>query len=142
MTDFQASFVPEESHPEIRALIERMLLLRSRPDEFITLFQPDAIMHMIGDQRDWPYFGIYRGRAQIRELLRRIDMEFELRNHRILNIVIDGDCFAVRRLLEARHFGSSQEALAVLGDFVRTRGGLIDELFQYSDTATACRLMR
>jgi ketosteroid isomerase-like protein len=142
MTDFQASFVPDEKNPEIRALIDRMMVLRSRPDEFITLFQPDAVMHMVGDQRDWPYFGVYRGQAQILELLRRIDMEFELQNHRILNIVVDGDCFAVRRLLEARHFGSSQEALAVLGDFVRIRGGLIDTFFQYSDTATACRLMR
>ena len=142
MTDFQASFVPEENHPEIRALIERMQVLRSRPDEFITLFQPDAVMHLVGDQRDWPYFGAYRGQAQILERLRRIGMEFEVMNDRILNIVIDGDCFAVRRLLEVRHLGSSQEALAVLGDFVRTRGGLIDEFFQYSDTAMACRLMR
>ena len=142
MTDFQASFVPEENHPEIRALIERMLLRRSRPDEFITLFQPDAVMHMVGDQRDWPYFGVYRGQAQILELQRRISMEFERLNDRILNIVAEGDCFAVRRLLEVRHHGSSQRELLVLGDFVRTRGGLIDTFFQYSDTATACRLMR
>jgi ketosteroid isomerase-like protein len=142
MTDFQASFVPEENHPEIRALIERMLVLRSRPDEFIALFQPDAVMHMIGDQRDWPYFGVYRGQAQILELLRRIAMEFERLNDRILNIVAEGDCFAVRRLLEVRHHGSSQRELLVLGDFVRIRDGLIAAAFQYSDTAMACRLMR
>jgi hypothetical protein len=142
MTDFQASFVPEENHPEIRALVERMLLLRNHPDEFITLFQPEAVMHMVGDQRDWPYFGAYRGHAQILELLRRISMEFERLSDRILNVVIDGDGFAVRRLLEVRHHGSSQLEWLILGDFARTRGGLIDEFFQYSDTAMACRLMR
>lgn len=142
MTNFQASFVPEENHPEIRALVERLLVLRSRPDEYITLFQPDAIVHMVGNQSDWPYFGSYRGQAQILELMRMIDMEFELLNNRILNTVIDGDCFAVRRLLEVRHYGSSQRELLVLGDFVRTRGGLVEEFFQFSDTAMACRLMR
>ncbi|WP_294540220.1 nuclear transport factor 2 family protein [uncultured Rhodoblastus sp.] len=142
MTDFQTRFVPEESHPQIRALVERMLALRSRPEEFIALFQPDAMMHMVGDRRDWPYFGTYRGHAQILELLHRIGREFERLSDRLLNIVIDGENFAMRRLLEVRHHGSSQLALLVLGDFVRTRGGLIDEFFQYSDTATACRLMR
>lgn len=142
MTDFRASFVPDENHPEIRALAERMVVLRNRPEEYITLFQPDAVMHMIGDQRDWPYFGVYRGRAQILELLRMISMEFERLNERILNIVVDGDCFAVRRLLEVRHYGSSEQELLFLGDFIRTRGGLIEELYLYSDTATACRLIR
>jgi ketosteroid isomerase-like protein len=142
MPGLQPRFVPEENHPEIRALVERMLVLHGLPDEFVSLFQPDAVVHMIGDRRDGSYFGAYRGKAQIIELFRRIDRDFERLNDRILNIVIEGDCFAARRLIEVRHRGSAQLELLVCGDFVRTRGGLIDETFHYSDTATASRLIR
>jgi ketosteroid isomerase-like protein len=141
MTDFEAQFVPEESHPEFRALIERFHALRGQPDEFIKLFQPDAILRLMGDSRDSIFYGEHRGHAQILELMRRTDIEYERLSHRILGILVDGDCIAVRRVLEVRHRGSSQTARLVLGSFFRTRKGLFEEVFEYSDTATAKRLM-
>ncbi len=141
MPDFLDKFVPEEAHPEIMSLIQRAAFLRGQPEDFVALFQPDAVLHMIGDRRDGPMFGEHRGHRQILELLRRIDIEFERLSLRILNVVVDGDRFAVRRLAELRHRGSSESRLFVFGSFVRTRGGLIDEVLEFVDTATARRLM-
>lgn len=81
----------------------RAMVARARPELFIELFHPDAVLHMVGDARDCAYFGAYRGHKRILRLLRDIDGEFERRDHRILNLVIEGDRFAARRLVEIAH---------------------------------------
>jgi hypothetical protein len=141
MSDFAAKFTPPEPNPAVKALIARAKLLRGRPEDFISLFQPEAVLHRIGDRRDSPLFGIYRGREQILELLRAFDAEFERSEHRLLNAVVDGDCFALRWLAEIKHRGSSQSALVVTGHFIRTRAGLFEEVFEFSDTAMLRRLL-
>src|SRR5271166_3450674 len=141
MTEFDALFVPPEPSPVVKALIARAMLLRGKPDEFISLLHPDAVLHMIGDRRRCPFYGDYRGRGQILKLLRDVDAEFERVDHRLLNAVIDGDCFAMRRLVEIKHRGSSQTALVVIGHLVRIREGQFCEVFEYADTATMRRLL-
>jgi ketosteroid isomerase-like protein len=141
MTDFQSKFVPSEASPAIRSLIARAMQTRARPEDFISLFHPDAVLHMVGDRRECPFYGVYTGHAQILKLLRDVDAEFDRRDHRILNVVLDGDCFALRRLVEIKHRGSAQSELVVIGHFVRTRAGLISEAFEYADTAQIRRLM-
>ena len=141
MTDFDAQFVPPEPNPVVSALIARAMLLRAKPDEFISLFHPDAVLHMIGDRRHCRFYGDYRGHGQILKLLRDVDAEFERVDHRLLNAVIDGDCFALRRLVEIKHRGSSQTALVVIGHLVRIREGQFCEVFEYADTATMRRLL-
>ncbi len=141
MTDFEAQFVPPEPNPVVKALITRAMLLRGKPDEFISLFHPGAVLHMVGDRRDCPFYGDYRGRGQILKLLRDVDAEFERVDQRLLNVVIDGDCFAMRRLVEIKHRGSSQTALVVIGHFVRLREGQFGEVFEYADTAIMRRLL-
>jgi ketosteroid isomerase-like protein len=141
MSDLAAKFTPPDPNPAVKALIARAMRLRDKPEDFISLFQPDAVLHMIGDRRDSPLFGVYRGREQILELLRAVDAEFERCEHRLLNAVVDGDCFALRSLVEIKHRGSSQSALIVTGHFVRTSAGLFEEVFEFGDTATLQRLL-
>ncbi len=141
MSELRAKLIPVGADAELRALIARAMDSRVRPEDFIKLFDPDAVLHMVGDRRQSPLFGDYRGHAEILALLRHVDAEFERRHHRILNSVIEGDCFAIRRLVEIKHRGSAQADLVVVGHFVRTRAGLISEVFEYSDTATLGRLM-
>ncbi len=141
MSEFRAKFIPAKPGAELRSLIARGMDSRARPEDFIALFQPDAVLHMVGDRRQCTFFGDYRGRAEILELLRAVDAEFERRDHRLLNLVIDGECCALRRLVEIKHRGSAQTGLVVIGHYLRTRAGLISEVFEYSDTATILRLM-
>lgn len=141
MSEFRTRFIPAESGAKLRSLIARGMDSRARPEDFIALFQPDAVLRMVGDRRQCRLFGEYRGHAEILQLLKDVDAEFERRDHRLLNLVVDGDNCAVRRLVEIKHRGSSQSGLVVIGHFIRTRSGLISEVFEYSDGATIRRLM-
>jgi hypothetical protein len=141
MNDFNAKFVPPESNPAISALIMRAMQMRGKPEDFVSLFHPEAVLHMIGDRRDCSLYGVYRGKEQILKLLRDVDAEFERGDHRLLNAVIDGESFALRRLVEIKHRGSSESALVIIGNFVRLREGLFGEVFEFADTATIRRLM-
>jgi hypothetical protein len=141
MPDFKAKLVPPHPNPGLRARLLEAMRTRQRPDEFIRFFHEDAVLHMVGDRRDCPFYGVYRGRAQILGLLRAVDAEFERQDHRILGAVIDGDSIALRRLVELRHRGSSQSAQLVIGHVARTRDGLIEEVFEFGDTERMRRLM-
>lgn len=81
-------------------------------------------------------------RLQILNLLRDVDAEFEREDHRILSVLIEGDTIALRRLVELRHRGTSQAEQLVIAHLIRTRAGLIQEVFEYGDTATMRRLLR
>ncbi len=142
MSDFAAGFVPPESNPLLRARIGQAVPMRARPDDFIRYFHEDAVLHMVGDRRDCVFYGVYRGKAQILNLLRDVDAEFEREDHRILSVVIEGDTIALRRLVELRHRGTSQAEQLVIAHLIRTRAGLIQEVFEYGDTATMRRLLR
>jgi hypothetical protein len=115
--------------------------LRERPEAFIHLFCPDAVLHMVGDRRQCRFYGTYQGHDEILGLLHDVDAEFERRDQRLLNAVVDGNGFAIRRLVEIQHRGSSESALVVVGHVARTRAGLFEEVFEYADTATFVRLM-
>jgi hypothetical protein len=140
MNEFRAKFIPKDSS-DIKSLIQRSMALRGRPEEFIALFHPDAVLHMVGDRRQCRFYGQYRGHVEILGLLRDIDAEFVRREHRLLNAVIDGDSFAIRRLVEIEHRGSSESALVVVGHVAKTQAGLFEEVFEYADTATFVRLL-
>ncbi len=142
MTEFRAKFIPDHASGDIRSLIQRSMALRACPEQFISLFHPDAVLHMVGDRRQCRFYGKYQGHRAILGLLRDVDAEFRRRDHRLLNVVIDGDSFAVRRLVEIEHRGSAESALVVVGHVAKTRAGLFEEVFEYVDTATFIRLMR
>ncbi len=64
----------------------------------------------------------------------------ELGDHKILNIVVDGDMVAVRRSVEARHYGTSAFARLLVGNLLRLREGKIAEAYEYVDTCWLRRL--
>jgi ketosteroid isomerase-like protein len=133
-------FLPDEPGRKTRELIGQILLSRSQPKKLIEYFHEDGVFHVIGTTHDYSFSGVYRGREQILGLLHRIDAEVELGDHKILNVVIDGDNVAIRRTTQARHHGTSAFAKLMVANLMRLRDGKIAEAYEYVDTCWLRRL--
>jgi ketosteroid isomerase-like protein len=132
-------FLPVDPNAETRNLVRRAMLLRESPEQFVQLFHEDAVVHIMGSREDLPFFGSHRGHAQILRVLRSIDAAAEVRYRQILAVVVEGDAFATRLVVEMRHRGTSVVANFMMGGIVRMRQGRIAEVFEFVDT-TAIQL--
>lgn len=128
-------FLPKDPNADTRILIGKAIILRESPERFVQLFHEDAVVHLVGSRQDKHFYGSHRGRAQILRILRLIDSGMEVRHRQILSVVVDGDAFATRLVVEMRHRGTSVVAKFMMGGVVRMRQGLIAEAFQYVDTS-------
>lgn len=132
-------FLPEDPNAETRNLIRKAMSLRGAPEQFIQLFHEDAVVHIMGSRQDQHYYGSHRGHAQILQVMRNVDIAVEIRYRKILGVVVEGDTFATRLLVEMRHRGTSVVVNFMLGSIVRMQQGRIAEVFEFVDT-TAIKL--
>jgi ketosteroid isomerase-like protein len=135
-----AIFFPKGANQPARDLVFEVLRTRADPSACIVHFHEDAVFTMIGRMCDYSFSGVFRGRAQILDLFRRVDAEIEMSEHKILNLVIEGDSVALRRSVVVRHYGTAAMTGLIIGNFVRFREGKIAEIHEYSDTAWLRRL--
>jgi ketosteroid isomerase-like protein len=133
-------FLPSEARTHIHALVGKILSLRSEPQRMIDYFHDDCVFHVIGTSHDYSFSGDYRGRNQLLDLFRRIDTDIEMQDHKILNLVIDGDRVGLRRSTMVRHRGTSARARLLVGNFIRFRDDRIAEIYEYVDTCWLKRL--
>jgi ketosteroid isomerase-like protein len=134
------AFMPESSHRRTRELISEVLWAHADPAKCAQYFHDDGVFCIIGRICDYSFSGVFRGRRQITDLFRRIAGEVELSDHRILNLVIDGDQVGLRRSVVVRHRGTAARTRLILGNLVRMRDGKIAEVHEYADTAWLKRL--
>ena len=141
MSDFQSRFLPEKANPALRELIARACRWREEPEAFLELVHEDARLRVMGDRRSNPIYGLHEGRERIRALLALIGGELGASEVKILNVLVAGENFAIRRVTEARHHGSGASASLFAGFFVRTREAKVQEIDVYVDTALLDRLI-
>lgn len=136
----QSKFMPDETNRPALELLAAILAARSEPKKFTEFFHEDGVIHIIGTNRDYAFSGVYRGREQILSLLLRIDAEVEQGDHNILNVVVDGDNIAVRRMTSLRHHGTSAFTRIFVANLLRVRDGKIAEGYEYVDTSWLRRI--
>lgn len=129
-----STFFPDDRDRSTHDLIQEILFARADHAKFMSFVQDDAIFTMTGQIYDYPFSGVYRGKDNILDLLRRIDAEIEMSDHRILNLVVDGDRAGLRRSVRIRHRGTSAARPLIVANFVTLRDGRIAELYEYVDT--------
>jgi ketosteroid isomerase-like protein len=129
-----------------RDLIERMLRdafetrWREGGGAVIHLFHPDATVRMIGDRTEFWFSGLWSGRDQIREMMRRIDMEFRFVEHAITEMIIDGNkVVAIWRLdVQSRGTGARGQLEGMTRLIVEN--GLVTSVLEITDTASVKRI--
>ncbi len=115
-------------------LVQEILAARHDHMKFLGFVHDDAVFTLTGAILDYPFGGVYRGRNNILALLRRIDTEIEMSDHKILNLVVDGDRVGLRRGLLIRHRGTSASRPLVVANFIIFRDRRIAALHEYVDT--------
>ncbi len=115
-------------------LVQEILAARHDHMKFLDFCHHDAVFTFTGGIRDYPFSGVYCGRDNILDLLRRIDVEVEMSDHKILNLIVDGERVGLRRSLRIRHRGTSASRTLVVGNFLTIRGWRIAALSEYVDT--------
>jgi ketosteroid isomerase-like protein len=127
-------FLPRDPDRSTHDLVRDILSVRHDYSKFTAFFHEDAVFIVVGQIYDYLFSGVYRGPENIVELLRRIDAEIEMSDHKILNLIIDGDKVGLRRSVLIRHRGTSASRPLVIGNFVIFRDRRIAELYEYVDT--------
>ncbi len=133
-------FLPKSANEEVRTFLQKAYNTFDHPEKFIELFNDDAVVHILGAPTDRHYAGVHRGLEEIRWLLRMFTTDIHRRKQTILNVIIDGDSFAVRRSVEFRHRGTSMSVKTEIAWLVRLREGKIAEAYEFADTALISRL--
>ncbi len=133
-------FCPADPNGKMRELVAEILYSRAQPEKCVEYFHHDAVFHIVGVSREYAFSGSYRGREQLIAMMMKIDGEVELSDHRVLNLVVDGDNAALRRSVVVRHHGTSAVTRLIIGNFLRFRDFKIVEGFEYADTCWLRRL--
>ncbi len=104
-------------------------------ERYLTFLSPAVEITIVGDRKLHPYSGCYVGHEGALQLVRRIDVEFEYIESRIVDIVVDHDRAVVRRVKTMRQNGTREIRHLHMCTWVRFQNGLIIEIVEYSDTA-------
>jgi len=124
----------------IRGLVAQALASRADVDVFLSFFHDDAVFHMTGCVADFSFAGVYAGKRAIRAMLRRIDVEVEFSDAKILNLLIDDDRIALLRGARARHRGTAARIDLVASNFIRFKDLKVCEIHEHFDTCSYAAL--
>ena len=133
-------FCPVDPNGKLRELVAEILYSRDRPEKLVEYFHDDAVFHIVGVSSEYAFSGSYRGREQLMAMMKKIDSEVELSDHRVLNLVVDGDNAALRRSVVVRHHGTSAVTRLIIGNLLRFRDFKVVEAYEYADTCWLRRL--
>ncbi|HUO55548.1 MAG TPA: nuclear transport factor 2 family protein, partial [Rhodoblastus sp.] len=121
----RSEFLPEEPDRPIHDLVREALAARDDYRRFMEFFREDASVVIVGRIYDYLFSGTYHGRDNIFALLRRIDGEIEMSDHKLHNLVVDGDKVALRRSVLVRHRGTAATRRLILANLATLREGRI-----------------
>jgi ketosteroid isomerase-like protein len=130
-----------------RASIEKTLReayaarCRGDLDSICCVFADDVHYEMSGSREASPAVDRVNGAAGFRQMLGQQIKIFEMSDHQILDMLIDGDKAAVRWRAKVRSTVTGQTVTTELFDFVQFRDGKIASFIEMFDTATAARMM-
>lgn len=133
LSDF-AAFLPADPHLALRARLEAAFGPQATIESLLAACAADVALTMHGHRSHYAFSGVYRGAEAIRGLRRRMDGEIAISDRQILNLMIEGDRFALRRGVNARHHGTAATQRLAIANFGRVENGLIVELHEYADT--------
>jgi ketosteroid isomerase-like protein len=138
---------PREDIMTSRGDIERILrdayAARQRGDlEAIAgLFAPHARFQMAGSNAS-PVATLVEGAEQYRPLLAGMIKTFEILEHKIVSMLIDGSKAAVQWRAKMRSSVTGETVETDLFDLIEIEDGRIRSFFEFCDTALAARMMK
>jgi ketosteroid isomerase-like protein len=105
------------------------------------IFAPHARFQMAGSHAS-PVAALAEGAEQYRPLLAGMMKTFEVLDHKIVSILIDGSTAAVQWRAKIRSAITGETVETDLFDLIELEGGRIKSFFEFCDTALAARMMK
>jgi len=105
------------------------------------LFAPHARFQMAGSSAS-PIATLVEGAEQYRPLLAGMIKTFEVLDHKIVSMLIDGSKAAVQWRAKMRSSVTGETVDTDLFDLIEMEGGRITSFLEFSDTALAARMMK
>jgi ketosteroid isomerase-like protein len=105
------------------------------------LFAPHARFQMAGSSAS-PIAALVEGAAQYRPLLAGMMKAFEVLDHKIVSMLIDGSKAAVQWRAKMRSAVTGETVETDLFDLIEMEDGRIKSFFEFCDTALAARMMK
>ena len=110
-------------------------------DAVARAFTPHARFQMAGSQAS-PIAALAEGTEQYRALLAAMIKTFEMLDHKIVTILIDGSKVAVQWRAKIRSTVTSETVETEALDLIEMEGDRIKSLLEFCDTALAARMMK
>jgi ketosteroid isomerase-like protein len=130
-----------------RMLIEKTLRqayaarMRGDVDEISRLFAPDARFEMAGSTQEGSPASRALGAPQIRSRIAELVNVFEMKDHQIVDMLIDGQKAAVHWRVHIKSTVNGTEATTDLFDLVEFKDGRIVSFLEFCDTALGQRMV-
>jgi ketosteroid isomerase-like protein len=138
---------PREGLMTSRADIERILRdtyaarQRGDLDAIAGVFAPHARFQMAGSNAS-PIATLVEGAEQYRPLLAGMIKTFEILDHTIMSMLIDGSKAAVQWRARMRSTVTGETVETDLFDLIEIEDGRIRSFYEFCDTALAARMMK
>jgi ketosteroid isomerase-like protein len=110
-------------------------------DALARVFAPHARFQMAGSQAS-PIAALAEGTEQYRTLLAAMIKTFEMLDHKILTMLIDGSKVAVQWRARIRSTVTGETVDTEALDLIEMEGDRIKSLLEFCDTALAARMMK
>lgn len=131
------------SRADIERLLKEAYDARSRGDieALLGLFSDDVRFQVAGAQAERGVAADVSGREQFRSLLVELVRTFELLDHKILAMTVDGESATVHWRAKFRSAVTGEEVETELVDVIKVKGDRITSFIEFCDTALAARLL-
>jgi ketosteroid isomerase-like protein len=110
-------------------------------DALVRVFTPHARFQMAGSQAS-PIAALAEGNEQYRALLAAMIKTFEMLDHTIVTMLIDGSKVAVQWRARIRSAVTGETVDTDALDLIEMEGDRIKSLLEFCDTALAARMMK
>jgi hypothetical protein len=134
------SLSPQITRSGFERFIAAVLDRRANPAPLADLLAPEADWLLNGDQASWAYAGLRCSRDSILAYLNAFAVEFQQKEMRRLDVLIDGEQACVQYEMRLQHNGTGRIALLQGLCFIRVEGELIVDVSEFIDSATLFRL--
>jgi ketosteroid isomerase-like protein len=131
------------SREDIERTLRDVYAARQRGDldAIANIFTPHAKFHMAGSNAS-PVAVRVEGAEQYRPLLAGMMKTFEVLDHQIVSMLIDGSKAAVQWRARLRSTITGETVETDLFDLIEMEDGRIRSFFEFCDTALAARMMK
>jgi ketosteroid isomerase-like protein len=131
------------SRDDIERILRDTYAARQRGDldAISNIFAPHARFHMAGSNAS-PVAVLVEGEQQYRPLLAGMIRTFEILEHKIVTMLIDGSKAAVQWHARMRSTVTGETVETDLFDLIEIENGRIRSFYEFCDTALAARMMK